>query len=341
MMPERPRLLTTESCVRYLLGDGPRPPALAGGSKAEWERWRREFGKALRGRLGPFPEKGDLRAEIGPPEQIEGCVRRHLLFDPDPFSTVAAWLLEPADLDPGNDRRAGILYAHGHGPGKDPAVGIGDEDYQHRMALRLCQRGYVVIAPDWRGFGERRDRPEWVRPGRDGCNVGYLAMGYFGYQMLGLNIHDAQVCLDLLQEHPHVDPERLGMIGCSFGGTMTSYTAALDDRIRAAVPVCYLSTLFSALTEQNGNTCGAQYSPGLLTDGDIPSVLGLIAPRPQMVQIARGDDCFRYPDAALAAEHLAAIYEAAGARDALELHVFVGVHEIDVEPALAFFERTL
>ena len=60
-----------------------------------------------------------------------------------------------------------------------------------------------------------------------------------------------------------------------------------------------------------------------------------------MVQIARGDDCFRYPDAALAAEHLAAIYEAAGARDTLELHVFVGVHEIDVEPALAFFERTL
>ncbi len=34
-----------------------------------------------------------------------------------------------------------------------------------------------------------------------------------------------------------------------------------------------MSTLFSALTEQNGNTCGAQYSPGLLTDGDIPAVL--------------------------------------------------------------------
>ena len=60
-----------------------------------------------------------------------------------------------------------------------------------------------------------------------------------------------------------------------------------------------------------------------------------------MVQIARGDDCFRYPDAALAAEHLVAFYEAAGARDALELHVFDGVHEIDVEPALEFFERTL
>jgi hypothetical protein len=346
-MSERPRLLSAEASVRYLLGGGPKPPSIAGGNRSDWERWRREFGGALRQRLGPFPEKGDLRVEYGPPEEVEGCVRRHLMFDPDPFSTVAAWLLEPAGLTGSRERRPGILYAHGHGPGKDPAVGIthaveiGHGDYQHQMALRLCQQGYVVLAPDWRGFGERKDRDEWVRHGRDGCNVAYLALGYFGYQLLGLDIHDAQVCLDLLQEHPNVDPERLGMIGCSFGGTMTSYTAALDERVRAAVPVCYLSTLFSALTEQNGNTCGNQYSPGLLTDGDIPSVLGLTAPRTQMVQIATRDTCFLYPDAALAAGHLAAIYDAAGAREALEVHVFDGGHEIDVEPALQFFARRL
>jgi hypothetical protein len=60
-----------------------------------------------------------------------------------------------------------------------------------------------------------------------------------------------------------------------------------------------------------------------------------------MVQIAQRDDCFLYPDAALAAERLAAIYEVAGARDALELHVFDGEHEIDVEPALEYFDRFL
>ncbi len=349
-MADRPRLLSTESSVRFLLGDGPKPPSLADGGQADWERWRSQFGGALRQRLGPFPAKGDLRLEYGPAETVEGCVRRHVLFDPDPFSTVAAWLLEPADGDKTRSARPGILYAHGHGNGKDSGVGLGPgdshhgaghEDYQHRMALRLCQQGYVVLAPDWRGFGERKDREEWVRRGRDGCNVGYLAIGYFGYQMLGLNVHDAQICLDLLEAHSRVDPTRLGMIGCSFGGTMTSYTAALDERVRAAVPVCYLSTLFSALTEQNGNTCGAQYSPGLLTDGDIPSVLGLIAPRPQMVQIGRRDLCFLYPDAALAAEYLTAIYQAAGAREALEIHVFDGEHEIDVEPALDFFRRRL
>ena len=340
-MPDRPRLLTAESSVTYLLREGPPRPAVAGGSRADWSAWRERFGAALRERLGPFPDRTELRLEIGEPETVDGCVRRHVLFDPDPFSTVAAWLVEPEGLREG-ERRPGVLYAHGHGAGKDPAVGLGTEEYQHCLPLRLARAGYVVLAPDWRGFGERADRAEWVRrPTRDGCNVAYLAFGYFGYQLLGLQVHDGQACLDVLQQHPHVDGERLGMVGCSFGGTMTSYVSALDERVKAAIPVCYLSTLFSALTEMRANTCGAQYSPGLATAGDIPEVLGLIAPRPQMVQMGKHDTCFPYHDASLAAEHLALIYEAAGARDALEVHAFDGGHEIDVDAVLDFFARRL
>jgi hypothetical protein len=347
-MSDRPRLLTAESSVRHLLGDGPRPPAVAGKSRAEWERWQRETRERLRICLGlqadlelagTAPVAPNL--EVGPPEEVEGCVRRRLLFDPDPFSTVTAWLLEPAGLVRSSGRRPGILAAHGHGKGKDVLVGIGEEEYQHRIAMRLCQEGYVVIAPDWRGFGERKDREEWVRHGRDACNVGYLAMGYWGYHLLGLHVHDAKVCLDLLQEHPHVDPARLGMIGCSFGGTMTANVAALDERVKAAVSCCYLSTLFSALAEQNGNTCGAQYSPGLLAYGDLPEVHGLAAPRALMAQIGKRDTCFLYPDALKAAEHLQAIYAAAGCPEQCEIHDFDGVHEIDVAAARYFFRRKL
>src|SRR5947209_6113477 len=42
-MSERPRLLTTEASVRYLLARGPKAPAIAGGSLADWDRWRRSF----------------------------------------------------------------------------------------------------------------------------------------------------------------------------------------------------------------------------------------------------------------------------------------------------------
>ena len=79
----------------------------------------------------------------------------------------------------------------------------------------------------------------------------------------------------------------------------------------------------------------------LLTYGDIPEVHGLIAPRALMAQIGQRDTCFLYPDAARAAEHLTAIYQAAGCPEQLEIHDFDGVHEIDVEAALDFFRRRL
>ena len=42
---------------------------------------------------------------------------------------------------------------------------------------------------------------------------------------------------------PRSTPRRLGCTGCSGGGTLTSYLMALDDRIAAAAPSCYITSL--------------------------------------------------------------------------------------------------
>jgi hypothetical protein len=49
--------------------------------------------------------------------------------------------------------------------------------------------------------------------------------------------------LDYLASRPEIDPKRLGCTGCSGGGTLTSYLMALDERIVAAAPSCYLTSL--------------------------------------------------------------------------------------------------
>ena len=49
--------------------------------------------------------------------------------------------------------------------------------------------------------------------------------------------------LDYLASRPEIDPTRLGCTGCSGGGTLTSYLMALDERIVAAAPSCYLTSL--------------------------------------------------------------------------------------------------
>ncbi len=167
-------------------------------------------------------------------------------------------------------------------------------------------------------------------------------MGYFGYQLLTLDLADAQRCLDHLCARPEVDPRRIGCMGCSFGGTMTTYTSALDRRVRAAVISGYLSTIEDAVNQRGrGNTCGSQFLLGLRGIGDISDVAGLIAPRPCQVQIGIEDTCFIESDAMRAFTHLRAIYRAAGAERALELDRFQGGHEIDLEPAVAFFQRHL
>ena len=334
------RFLTVEQGVEQLL-KAPPPLHFDGTSKSDWEEWRERFRDNLITDLGPSPEALPLEVETLEQTQFDGYTREKIIFNPDPFSSIPAYILIPDEATSENPAPA-VLCAHGHGVGKDGAVGI-VEDYQKQYAVELAQRGFVTIAPDWRCFGERKDRDEWARrPGRDGCNIAYLAFGYFGYQLLQLNISDGQRCLDYLQSRPEVDSHRLGCMGCSFGGTMTTYISALDGRVKAAVIVCYLSTLTDALNDRGrGNTCGSQFMFGLRKAGDIADVAGLIAPRACMVQIGSDDMCFIESDALQAFKHVEKIYEASGHRDRLVLDHFQGEHEINLETGIAFLAERL
>lgn len=338
-MPGKPgRFLTPESGVAQLLKQR-RELHFSGRTREEWQEWRRQFRRRLVQYLGPRPETVPLKIELLEEMEFPGYVRRKILFDPDPFSSIPAYVLIPTDV---STPRPAVLCAHGHGVGKEALV-ADSTDYQKQLPVELARLGFVTMVPDWRGFGERADRDEWVRrPSRDGCNVAYMGYGYFGYQLLQLDICDARRCLDYLQSLPEVDGRRLGCMGCSFGGTMTTYTAALDRRIKAAVIVCYLSSIEDALGDRGrGNTCGSQFMFGLGQLGDISDVAGLIAPRACMVQIANNDSCFVEADALKSFRHLQKIYRAAGAGRDLILDNFEGVHEIDLEAGLSFLQERL
>jgi dipeptidyl aminopeptidase/acylaminoacyl peptidase len=54
-------------------------------------------------------------------------------------------------------------------------------------------------------------------------------------------VWDGMRALDVLAERPEVDAKRMGVAGCSGGGTLTAYLAALDERVQAAAPACYIS----------------------------------------------------------------------------------------------------
>jgi len=259
---------------------------------------------------------------------------------------VPAWLLIPKGIRVG-ERRPAILYCHGHGQGKDLLVGFNpkgepiEEDYQHFGARRFAEAGYVVLAPDWHGFGERVEDPEWVRASRDRCNVMYMAAGYHGYHLLALNVFEGRRCLDLLCSLKQVNPRRIGCIGTSFGGTMTTYLTALDRRIKTGVIGCYLSTLANAMGPKKGNFCGNQYMPGLATLGDIPEVAATWAPKPLLAEIGKQDSCFDFKDAMKAYRKVKALYRLVGLDDRCEVDAFDGPHEFSGRKAFAWFDRWL
>ncbi len=323
-----------------------RPFHFAGRDAADWANWRRAFKRALLDHLGPTPEPVPLRPEITQRTDCGNYVRERVVFDSEPFASVPAWVLTPKSATADNPA-PGILCLHGHSvEGKDVMVGVNvhgepiDVPAYAMIGVKLAELGYVVIAPDWRGFGERRDTDWWVRrPSRDGCNVFYLGAGYFGFHSLALQIHDGQRTIDYLLTRPEVRPDRIGATGCSFGGTMTTYLSALDERIGCAVISCYLSTLEDAM--RRANFCGAQYMPGLATMADIPDVAGLIAPRAMLAEIGEHDQCFTVDDAMKAYHHVESIYAAAGVPERCAVDRFDGGHQVNAVDMLPWFERWL
>jgi len=296
-----------------------------GKTRKDYERWRKAFAQHYRECLGEWPRKVPLRLKVVKTERKRDHIRYKIIYDSSPGVTVPAYLLVPKGLKKG-ERRPGILAAHGHGSGKVDITGVTlehatKEQKQSIVALNYCyalaavRRGYVVIAPDWCPFGERRPPDEWSRvPGRDPCNVTNMGWSYFGRPLLTQNVWDGMRAVDVLTKHPHVDPRRIGVIGLSYGGTMSTHLLINERRIKAGVVSGYISTVRTDALNMRGkgNTCGAQHVPRLLLHGDVADALGLAVPKPVLFEMGVKETCFHYPDMIKAWRHLKTIYDAAG-----------------------------
>jgi dipeptidyl aminopeptidase/acylaminoacyl peptidase len=125
--------------------------------------------------------------------------------------TVDGWTMKPAGWREGA-RYPGLLNIHG-GPHAQYGWGFFDE-FQVQAGA-----GYAVIYTNPRGsqgYGEAFTR----------AVVGDWGGGDFADVMAGMD--------EALRRAPWIDPERLGVLGGSYGGFLTSWTVGHTDRFRAA-----------------------------------------------------------------------------------------------------------
>ena len=243
--------------------------------------------------LGPQPQPVvPLNTETLESTQCDGYRRNKIVFDTEDTMSVPAYLLVPDDRD-GAPPGPAVLACHGHGPGKSQAVGLEHTDMPNAdYALQLARRGYVVLAPDLRCFGERQD---WNPEDHYACDTNLVHAAMAGWNPLAQNVWDLCRCLDLLQEHPLVDPTRLGMVGISYGGTVTLFTAAVDQRVTAAVVSGYFSS-WAESHKMPWNMCGSQIMFGMLGKLEHEDLGALIAPRARCSsRPAPRTTCSRWP----------------------------------------------
>ncbi|MFW6007372.1 MAG: alpha/beta hydrolase [Halanaerobiales bacterium] len=223
-----------------------------GGNKSDWQEWHEKARKKFMELLGEFPEKVKLNPEIEYSVEDNGLIRQRVVFDSEEYMSVPCQILKPKEMEDNNSNPA-ILCSHGHGEfGKDVVAGMKSssayekniEQHNYNYGEQMARAGFLTISPDLRGFGERSDKKRGLSPfpGRDECNVNFIKGVIMGLWTLTGNIWDMKCCIDYLETRSEVDPERIGMMGLSQGGTMTTFTTAAEPRIKAADIICYINS---------------------------------------------------------------------------------------------------
>jgi dipeptidyl aminopeptidase/acylaminoacyl peptidase len=132
--------------------------------------------------------------------------------------------------------------------------------YRNQWSMRwpyvppLVARGYAVLCPNPRGSGGR---------GRDFARRVVGDMG-------GADARDILSGIDALVERGIADPARIGLIGGSYGGFMTSWLVTQDQRFAAAVAITPITDWYSKCFTSNTGSWAKRF---LTADPEQPGTM--------------------------------------------------------------------
>jgi len=282
---------------------------------------------------------GPVRFEITGTSDGDGYTIEKLWYESLPGYRVTADLYRPDGAGP----FPAIIVQPGHGvDGK-----IGD----HGFAANLAQAGFVVLSIDIVGEGERLQHYDAeIGASKVGRPTGEHSMAFgqalpTGGHVSRFFIQDAVRGVDYLMSRPDVDDRRIGAFGCSGGGTMTAYLAAVDPRIQATAVACYANDFDHLLAPGGpGPQDSEQSIPFFLERGlDIPDWIEAAAPRPYAI-VSTTEDMFPIAGARAAYREASRFYQVLGAGDRITMIEGPGPHG-HLQPIaakiVAFFTRWL
>lgn len=303
----------------------------------DWEANKAEYRRQLLEMLSldPLPERSDLKAAITGRIERDDIIVEKLHFQSRPGLYVTGNLYLPRQRE---GRIPAILYVCGHGGVKKDGVSYGNKaSYQHH-GVWFARHGYACLMIDTLQLGEI-----------EGIHHGTYRYGMWwwanrGYTPAGVEAWNCIRALDYLETREEIDPERFGVTGRSGGGAYSWWIPAIDDRIKAAVPVAGITDLENHVVDGcvEGH-CDCMYFVN--TYGwDYPLVAALVAPRPLMIGNSDADRIFPLDGVQRTYEKARRIYELHGAADKIRLNITSGPHKDTPElrvPAFRWFDKHL
>ncbi|CAG5016920.1 hypothetical protein DYBT9275_05664 [Dyadobacter sp. CECT 9275] len=307
-------------------------------SRAEWTQRQKKIAGVLKGLAGAFPEKTPLNPVKTGTIERDGVRVEKLYFESRPGYYVTAALFMPAH--PAGKLPA-IVYCSGHSPN-----GFRAEAYQ-RIMINYAKKGFAVLAFDPIGQGERiqylkSDGKPRFGPTHEHSYPGSLSF-VSGLSPANYFIWDGIRAVDYLISRNDIDPTRIGIAGRSGGGTQSAYIAAMDDRILAAAPECYLTTFDKLLRSQGPQDAEQVFFHGIARGYDHADLLEVRAPKPALM-VTTTNDMFPIEGAREVYREVSRAYAALGSKQNIQMVEDDAPHastKKNREASYAFFQKYL
>ena len=276
-------------------------------NKAEWEARRDSLRREVRQRLelDAFLDSCVTVPTAKPSGTVErpvilSKVRKHdgyttqnICIELTPgqhlFGTIYSPISRKSRSTRNTQKHALIVCPDGHWPYRYR------KDEQQRLGT-LARMGAVCVDFDLYGWGESEQEVGAEAHHSSRAHVYQAACGY--------------ILLDYMLTHrKDIDPQRVGVMGGSGGGTHTVLLSLLDDRVTASAPVVHLASHFDG-----GCPCESGKPVQLAAGGTCePELAAVMAPKPMLIVSDGGDWTSSVPT--LEFPYLQRIYGFYGARD--------------------------
>lgn len=214
-----------------------------------------------------------LNAQILEVDHLDDYLRVRFTYDTVPGESVPAVMTLPLERE---DPVPCVVFLHGIGQ---------DKRFLEEIAAPFNAAGFAIVSFDQYTRGERRLQ-----------DASAMAQLFAFRQRAASTVNDTRRLVDFLEQYPDVDPDRIFLVGASYGAITGTTAAAFDERFQAVVLVYGGAGIGNLLdAPEIRNAAGRWIGPAkliahfLMWPADPIRYAHKIAPRPVLVQNGKED----------------------------------------------------